>query len=51
VTGGEHLNAAGRHQRLVKPVAVVAAVTGQARRKVGEEPGIDGRGDEVRFIR
>ena len=48
---GDHLNAVRRHQHVVERVAVVAAFADQTRREVGEKPGVERGGDEVRVIR
>lgn len=47
---GDHLDAVGGHQGLIKRVAVVAAIADQPRREVREEAGVEGRGDDVRLI-
>ena len=47
----DHLDAVLRHQQVVESIAVIAAVADQAPREVGEEPRVEGGGDEVWLIR
>ena len=49
--GRDHLDAVLVAELGVEPVAVIAAVADQSSREFGEEPRVEGGGDEVRLIR
>ena len=47
----DHLDAVVREQLRVERITVVPAIPDQSLGEVGEEPGVEGRRDEVRLIR
>ena len=48
---GDHRDAIALPQERIERVAVVAAVADQSRGELGQEAGVEGRGNEVRLIR